>query len=102
MYDAINEHMEKTSLDDSMGCPDVYKYCLVLVAEGYERAKVIEVIYGEDVQLKVFLVDTGFATTVDISRVFDIPDNIIQMLPFQVFNMIMFAIIYFIFHLNIF
>ncbi|XP_055304540.1 putative ATP-dependent RNA helicase TDRD12 isoform X2 [Sitodiplosis mosellana] len=83
MYDTISEHMTNTSFNDSMGCPDVYKYCLVLVADGYERAKVIEVIYGEDIQLKVFLVDTGFCPIVDISNVYDIPDNLIQMLPFQ-------------------
>lgn len=83
MYRAIDEYIETTE-NDSMGCPDVYKYCLVHGSQGYNRAKVIEVIYGDDVQLKVFLVDTGFSTTVDVSIVYDIPDNLIQMLPFQV------------------
>lgn len=67
-----------------MECPDVYKYCLVRTDDVFNRAKVIEVFYGEDIQLKVFLVDTGLSTTVDISDVYDIPDNFIQMLPFQV------------------
>lgn len=90
LYNAIYEYTKSLDPNASMDCPDVYKYCLVLGNEGYNRAKVIEIIYGEDIELKVFLVDTGFATTVDISKVHDIPDNLIEMLPFQVSILIFF------------
>lgn len=64
--------------------PDVYKYCLANVDGAYNRAKVLEVVYGEEIELKIFLVDIGLEVCVDIGKVYDIPDNLVQMYPFQV------------------
>lgn len=64
--------------------PDVYKYCLANVDDEYYRAKVIEVMYDEVITLKVLLVDTGLVKFVEIGKVYDIPDNLVQMLAFQV------------------
>ncbi|XP_031636550.1 putative ATP-dependent RNA helicase TDRD12 [Contarinia nasturtii] len=87
MYKAINKHVEEniiTSLDDSMEEPDVYKYCLVRIDDDFNRAKVLEVLCGNDgIMIKVFLVDVGLIKVVNMDQVYDIPDNLIQMQPFQ-------------------
>lgn len=66
--------------------PDVYKYCLVETDDGYCRAKVLEVEYESEIRLKVFLLDTGLSKKVEIGKVYDIPDDLIQRFPFQVIN----------------
>lgn len=86
LYYAIDEYIENNidELNDSMTSPDVFKYCLVNGPNGYNRGKILDVFYGSEIELKVFLVDTGSTETFDIKNVQDIPDDLIQMLPFQV------------------
>lgn len=87
LYQAIDEYVAekiKPSLDDSMSQPDVYKYCLVNADDGYCRAKVLEVEYESEISMEVFLLDTGLSKKVEIEKVYDIPDDLIQRFPFQV------------------
>lgn len=74
-----------------MQCPDVFKYCLVrkedVNGKFYDRAKIMEVIYDQDeILVKVFLLDIGHLETVSIDQVYDIPDELVERFPFQVWK----------------
>lgn len=94
LYDAVNEYVHEkieTSMDDSMNDPDIDKYCLVKMPEAssdrvyYNRGKIFEAAFDEnDCIVKVFLVDIGEIVSTDCCNVFEIPDHLIEMLPFQV------------------
>lgn len=67
---------------------DVDKYCLVKLEDGFNRAKILNLFFEIETgasMAEVFLVDVGLVKKVDWTiQCYDIPDEIIQMLPFQV------------------
>lgn len=68
-----------------MNDPDIDKYCLVHNDDYFTRGKIYEVEYNENgCLLKVFLVDIGKTIEVNYTEVFEIPDHLIEMAPFQV------------------
>lgn len=91
LYNAIEKYAVQNidrSKNDSMSCPDL-KYCLIEVDNHFNRGKIYGVNYVEDaIELKVLLVDTGLTKVVNLECVYDIPDELVQMLPFQVHSVI--------------
>lgn len=88
MYNEINkygnEHIESAK-DESLNTPDIEMPCLVKVDNCFFRGKIIDVIFDiETCDLKVFLVDTGETVSVDSTNVFEIPENLVEMCPYQV------------------
>lgn len=71
-------------MDKSINTPDIDAYCLVRVDGQFNRGKIFEVDFNESVWLKVFLVDTGLIVNAEYCDVFDIPDSLIEFMPFQV------------------
>lgn len=79
-----NENIESAN-DESLNTPDVDMPCLVKVDDrGYFRGKIIDVFFDLKCDLKVFLVDTGETVSVDSTNVFEIPENLVDMCPYQV------------------
>lgn len=88
LYEAIDEYVQsniETSEDSSMNIPDVDKYCLARFDGYIARGKIFDVAFDESqCTLNVYLVDIGRSINVGCSDVFEIPDNLIEMMPFQV------------------
>lgn len=91
LYQKIDEYANEnieSAHDESLNTPDVDMPCLVKVGDSFNRGKIVDVCFDfEGVQkcdLKVFLVDTGETVTVDSMSVFEIPDNLVEMCPYQV------------------
>lgn len=87
MYHLIDEYAKaniETAKDQSINTPDVDMPVLARVENRYYRGKVIDVNFGTQCDLKVFLVDTGEVVDVESTSVFEIPDNLVEMCPYQV------------------
>lgn len=89
MYQEIDKYAREnieSAHDESLNTPDVDMPCLVKVDNrGFFRGKIVDVSFDlMKCDLKVFLVDTGETVSVDSFSVFEIPDNLVEMCPYQV------------------
>lgn len=84
----VSENITPSSNDDSLKQPNIHKFCLVNIDGNYHRAKVLDVKYNEEISMEVLLIDSGAIETVDMEKVFDISDDLIQRFPFQVIRTI--------------
>lgn len=89
LYQAMDKYTKdniESAHDESLNTPDVDMPCLVKVGErGFFRGKIVDVSFDlVKCDLKVFLVDTGETVSVDSLSVFEIPEHLVDMCPYQV------------------
>lgn len=72
--------------DNSMREVDIDVLCLVSKDGEYHRGKTVDVAHSENpIELvEVFLVDQGITVQVEKIDIYEIPDHLVEMLPFQV------------------
>lgn len=84
MYDEIYNFVSNLKDITDFCEPSIGHFCLVKMEDGYFRAQIIEVFCNGEIDVRVFLCDSGLFYDRPIENCINIPQFLIDFMPFQV------------------